>query len=69
MSQPDTIEFYVGDKVISILNSSMIPPVGSYINIEKTTYKVDMVSFAIDYQDKLFERQMRANVQLVKVKP
>lgn len=66
MNPPDVIEFWVYNKVLLRIQSSMVPPVGSGININKVTYKVESVSFSVDYADKVFERQMRCNVELVR---
>lgn len=64
MNPPDIVEYYANDKCLLRINSSIVPPVGRFINITKNTWKVAAVSYAIDYSEKVFERQMRANVEL-----
>jgi hypothetical protein len=66
-----TIEFYCGDtdRMISSVGSSMVPPVGSCINIQKKTWKVARVTYALDYPDEPHsDRVMRANVSLFPAK-
>ena len=65
MSSPDIIEFYADDKILLRIDSSMVPSIGSVISIKKKTWTVAQVTFAIDYADKVFERQMRCNVELM----
>lgn len=60
----DSIEFYDGDNIITAVNSSMVPHLGSKISIRKQTWCVINVTFAVDHADELFERSMRCNVNL-----
>jgi hypothetical protein len=67
MSVESVVEFYDGDSIVSRVNSTMVPTVGSKISIRKEVWTVVNVTYALDYADKVFERQMRANVSLEKV--
>ena len=69
MDKRDTIEFYCDDKIICSLHSSMCLAVGSYINMKKTTYKIEYISFTIDHADSILERSMRCNVELMEQTP
>lgn len=60
----DNIEFWIGEKVIMRVDSSIVPSIGQFVSIQKKTYQVLGVSFAVDYADKVHERAMRCNVQL-----
>lgn len=68
MSAESVIEFYDGDKVVSRVNATMVPTIGSKISIRKDVWTVVNVTYALDYSDKIFERQMRANVSLERTK-
>ena len=59
------IEFYDDEKKIAWVESSMVPPVGTKINIRKKTWLIVRVTYALDYADEIQRRQMRANVDLV----
>lgn len=61
------IEFRNGEKLVGHVESAMVPPVGSYISIRKTTYEVVRVTYALDHADDSRQRAMRANVDLIKV--
>lgn len=67
MNQPDRLEFYTGSGLVAVLDSSIVPPVGSFVNIRKITYEVKAVSYAVDYVDERSARYMRANIDLVEV--
>lgn len=62
---PPVIEFYIAHTTGGIywVESYMVPPVGSFISIEKRTYEVVKVTYALDYADES-SRRMRANVDL-----
>lgn len=62
----DKIEFYKNNKLVAVVNSSIIPPVGSYINIRKETWLVNDVSFSLDDSDDPYLCGMRCNVNLEK---
>lgn len=62
----DTIEFYFNRNVFSV-RSSMVPPVGSLISIHRVTYIVTRITYALDQANDVFERKLRANVDLEKV--
>lgn len=64
----DTIEFWLDEKVLLRVDSSMAPSVGSYVSIMKVTYLVERVGFAVDYSDSIHECQMRCNVELTRPK-
>lgn len=63
----DSIEFYDGDMLLFIAKSSMVPLVGSLINIKLQVWKVKKVTYALDHADDYFQRAMRANVDLIKM--
>jgi phosphotransferase system IIB component len=66
MGQASIIEFYLKDRCISRVESSMVLPVGSCISIEKITYKVTRITFAVDHNSSVVGRQLRCNVDLKK---
>lgn len=59
----DQIEFYDGGLVIARIKSSIVPVAGSCISIQGKTWRVEMVTYAIDYCGTQRET-MRANVDL-----
>lgn len=63
-SPPDVIEFWrpEGKSPFMRVTSSFVPRRGDTISIQGTTYKVRFISFALDYSERVFERQMRLNV-------
>jgi hypothetical protein len=65
----DRLEFYNGHGgMIAAVDSSIIPPMDSYINIRGVTYKVADITYALDHSDGLVtDRKMRANITLYKV--
>lgn len=68
----DVIEYYdvdgtPGRDLIASVKSSMVPSVGSKINIRKQTYEVVNVTYALDAADDQMFASMRANVDLKKV--
>jgi hypothetical protein len=65
----DTVEYYnvdgIPDKdLIVSLKSSIVPTIGSYINIRKNTYRVLTITYAVDYADDHQRTIMRANVNV-----
>lgn len=63
-----SVEFYIGDKSISRVESAMVPPVGSYISIRGEAYSVVGITFAVDRADDPIDRRtMRCNVDLRKL--
>lgn len=62
----DTVEFYDGMHLIAQARSSMVPPVGAKISIRKEVWTVQRVTYALDHADKMHERGMRANVDVVR---
>lgn len=64
MSTPNVIEFYDGDALVTSVESSMVPPVGSKISIKKKVWSVVAVTYAVDYAESLHCKGMRANVDL-----
>lgn len=68
-NQPDRVEFYVMDGgMIAYVDSAIVPPVNSRICIEKIIYKVVFVSYAIDHNELISGKRMRANVTLKRTK-
>lgn len=60
-----TIEFYLDDKRLLSVAAEFVPPVGSFININKVTYTVERATYAIDYSGGPFEgRRLRCNIDL-----
>lgn len=64
MSERDFIEFHLGEATIAAVNSSMVPPEGSFINIRGETYVVELVTFALDYEALPLQRRMCCHVNL-----
>lgn len=63
----DRVEYYNGDAkhpMVSI-ESSIVPTVGSFVSIEKVTWIVKSVTFAVDYSASA-HKEHRANVTLEK---
>lgn len=67
----DVIEFYTSPKgsCIACVVSTMVPTLGSFISIRKTTYKVVGVTYALDHSDDPSPTVMRACVDLKGSKP
>ena len=64
----DVLEIYLEgtDRLIAVVNTSMIPPDGSIISIRKENWKVIYSTFAIDNYDISAERKMRCNTWVEK---
>jgi hypothetical protein len=62
----DSIEFYDKDRIVARAHSSIVPAVGSFVNINKTTWVVSKVTYAVDYSDSPHDTAMRANVDLIR---
>ena len=61
----DRIEFYHKDKLMTSVRSSIVPTVGSLINIQKKTWEIVGVTFTLDHSGEAFQdRSMRINVEL-----
>jgi hypothetical protein len=61
---PDVIEFWrpaANSSFMRIYSSFRIQR-GDTISIQGSTYKVIFASYALDYSERVFERQMRLNV-------
>lgn len=67
MSKPDRVEIWVGDAILTGMESSFVPREGDLINIRKVTYRVTGVSFSVDHADDMALRQMRCNVIVERV--
>ena len=67
MSNQDVIEFYHGGKLITRVRSSMVPVVGSKINIMGETFSVVNITYACDFAENTITRYMRANIYLFRV--
>jgi hypothetical protein len=66
----DRLEFYDGDTPVAFVKSSIVPTVGSKISIKKVTWTVTRVSYALDHSGGAdSERDMRANIDIERVKP
>ncbi len=40
MDNKDSVEYYLDNKLLSVVRSSIVPPVGSLISIKKFVYKI-----------------------------
>jgi hypothetical protein len=67
-NRPDIVQFWMKDKSILMIESSIVPPAGSGICIEGVVYKVESVSYCVDQAGTFMKEQMRANVELCKTK-
>lgn len=65
MSDRDKIEIYDDKGLIAVVESSIIPRVGEYINVRGVTWKVGAVSYCVDNADDLSERRMRCNIDVI----
>lgn len=67
----DRVEFYnaVTDKIVASVESSIVPKADSHISIRKVVWRVLSVTYALDNTDPGEQPRMRANVDLVMVKP
>lgn len=63
MIKRNRVEIYNSVGLLSSVDTSIVPFVGSFINIEGKTWRVARVTFAVDYSGQPFER-MRANVDV-----
>lgn len=64
------LEFYdEKGSCITSVKSDIVPHVGQLININKKTYIIRRITYAVDYSGMSFnERVMRANIDLVEKK-
>jgi hypothetical protein len=64
------IEFYIGnsERHIAVLDDGAVPREGEFVNIRKTTYRVDQVTWAVDDADKIMDASLRACVILKELK-
>lgn len=60
----DRVEFYWAGGLVVSVESSIVPPVDSLISIKGKTWRVDRVTYAVDYADDCFKKILRANVDL-----
>lgn len=60
----DCVEFYLDDRLLASIRTSIIPPVGSLINIRKIVYKINRISYAIDHVESFSERLIRCNIDI-----
>ena len=65
MKNRDKIEYYKGNDMVASVISSMVPTIGSIINIKAVTYEVSKVEYALDHASNNSLCGMRANVDLV----
>ena len=68
----DTIEFYTKGEVspFGSVATAMVPAVGSFISIDKETWTVVSVTYAVDYSNQPYHlRVMRACVEVKRSKP
>ena len=66
MTDKDRLEFYNGPSLVASVRSSIVPPVGAKISVNKETWTVVRVTFALDYEADYQSSRMRANVDLKK---
>lgn len=64
----DSIEFYSKEegRIMASVDSSMVPPIGSYISILGSTWEISRVTYALDYS--ATRPAMRANIDLRRAK-
>lgn len=62
----DRIEFYDGKTLIATVHSSIVPHLGALISVRKETWRVEKITYALDYPHDESMRTMRANVDLVR---
>ena len=68
MRNLDRIEIYNKDKMIGSVKSSIVPAVGSYINVCKKVWKITSVTFAVDYSTDTALSGMRCNIDVKEIK-
>lgn len=54
--------------LVALQQVGAIPRVGDYVNIRKQTWRVVRVTWNVDYADQIGETELRANVELERVK-
>lgn len=64
MNNRDKIEFYDGSKMIAVVTTSIVPPVGSKLSIRGEVWEVMRVTYAVDRADQILETGMRANLDV-----
>ena len=65
MQGKEKIEFYLNDKLLATVESTMVPTVESMISIRAITYEVISVTYALDNADEQCGiKRMRANIDL-----
>jgi hypothetical protein len=62
----DTVELYVDNRLLVRVKTSIVPSIGSMVNIKKITYRVTSVTFTVDYADGVWT-VMRSNIDLEEV--
>ena len=65
------IEFYEEGKrlpFVTLTQVGAIPSVGDYVNIRKQVWEVTMLAWAVDHAGEIGETELRANVEVKKVK-
>lgn len=68
--QPFAVEFYRkgGGLIISVDNQPAVPRAGEYVNIERKTWLVDVVTWAVDQPGDGIKPRLRANVEMTETK-
>lgn len=71
MQNRDKVEFYdidgnLGRDLVAAVNSSIVPDIGSRVNIRNNNWEVVSVSYCVDYCDDIALARVRANVELKK---
>lgn len=66
MQQPFAIEFYRkgGGLIVAVDGAFAVPRAGEYVNIERKTWKVEVVTWAVDQPGGGIKPRLRANVEM-----
>lgn len=66
-AMPFRVEFYRkgGGLIVAVDGASAVPRAGEYVNIERKTWLVDVVTWAVDQPGGGIKPSLRANVEMV----
>jgi hypothetical protein len=71
--QPFAVEFYRkgGGLIVAVDGAMSVPRAGEYVNIERKTWQVEIVTWAVDQPGDGVKPRLRANVEMteMKIKP
>lgn len=69
MQQPFAVEFYRhgGGLIVAVDGASSVPRAGEMVNIERKTWKVEIVTWAVDQPGGGIKPRLRANVEMTEV--